>query len=285
MLDIEAVKRQLSSRMECDLVIRTATDRISIKLDREDLHDACSDLFASTAEIIERVLASAEAKGVSVIDEVIMVGGSSRIPSLAAALQERLSLVPRLIDPDLAVAKGAALRAHQIVNSSQLRTLGQARGFLPTAGHGAITPVLPRAVGLLVDDSHDPDGQRQFVAHLLHANTALPTSRSTTDYGTILPKQDSVRIQIYEQAGSSPSHEVEHNHRVLDGELTGLGELPAGSVLEITIKVAIDGRLTLIAREPISGRELTLEAFVEGVVDSAEVEELTKTVGLLAVRG
>ena len=40
--------------------------------------------------------------------------------------------------------------------------------------------------------------------------------------------------------------------------------------------IAIDGRLTVIAHEPVSGRELTLEAFVEGVVDSVETERLAR---------
>ncbi len=289
--DVESAKRQLSSREESKLVVHSPAGRITVTLKRDELEDACLDLFAATTEIIERVLEKAKAKGVGGIDEVIMVGGSSRIPALATGLHKLLNITPRLVDPDLAVAKGAALRAHQIAGTSQLVALAQNRGLLTangsngSSGPGTVTPVLPRAVGLLIDDSHDPEGKRQFVAHLIHANTELPAEETTKGFGTILPKQESVRIQIYEQAGSSPSEELAHNHRVLDGELTGLGELPAGSVIEVTIKVAIDGRLTVIAREPISGRELTLEAFMEGVVDSADVEDLTSRVGVLTVRG
>jgi hypothetical protein len=73
--------------------------------------------------------------------------------------------------------------------------------------------------------------------------------------------------------------------RVLDGELTGRSDLPAGSAIEITMDIAVDGRLTVHAREPQSGRSLTLEAFVEGVVDSAESERLSDIVGIIAVRG
>ena len=72
---------------------------------------------------------------------------------------------------------------------------------------------------------------------------------------------------------------------MLDGELTELGTLPAGSVIRITMRIAVDGRLTVIAHEPLSGRELTLEAFVEGVVDGAETQRLTRLVGLTSVRG
>jgi hypothetical protein len=110
-------------------------------------------------------------------------------------------------------------------------------------------------------------------------------TRTEERFGTILADQESVRIQVFEQAGPAPSAEVEHNRRVLDGELTKIGSLPAGSIIKITVKIAVDGRLTVIAHEPVSGRELTLEAFVEGVVDSAETERLTRIVGMTAVRG
>ncbi|MGH3156086.1 MAG: hypothetical protein ACRDNF_05870, partial [Streptosporangiaceae bacterium] len=90
---------------------------------------------------------------------------------------------------------------------------------------------------------------------------------------------------VYEQAGPAPSPEPGHNRRVLDGELTGIGDLPAASLIRITMRIAVDGRLTVIAHEPRSGRELRLEAYVEGVVDSVETERLTKLVGLTTVRG
>jgi hypothetical protein len=117
------------------------------------------------------------------------------------------------------------------------------------------------------------------------ANAQLPVAQVETRFGTVLPNQDSVRIQVYEQSSPVPSAEVEHNRRVLDGELTGLGKLPAGSVIRLTMKIAIDGRLTLIAHEPRSGRELCLEAFVEGVIDGAETERLTTLVSRSVVRG
>jgi molecular chaperone DnaK len=288
MADVENAKRVLSSRTECDLVVYSSAGRITVTLKRGQLEDACRDLFTATTDIIQRVLEKAKAKGVGSIDEVIMVGGSSRIPLLATGLEELLQLTPRLVDPDLAVAKGAALRAHQLAGSSQLVALNRNQGLLTAGwqgGLGTVTPVLPRAIGLLIDDSNDPEGQRQFVAHLIHPGAELPAEETTKSFGTILSKQESVRIQIYEQAGSNPSEKLAHNHRVLDGELTGIGHLPAGSVIEVTIKVAIDGRLTVIAREPTSGRELTLEAFMDGVVDFAEAAELTDRVGVLMVRG
>jgi molecular chaperone DnaK len=284
-LDVESAKRDLSIRMTRDITVSTPARRVRVAISRADLEAACGDLFDTTAEIVERVLASARSAGADQVSDVIMVGGSSRIAALPARLTSRLGVVPRLVEPDLAVAKGAALRAHQLLDTAQLTALAQSSGRRAADGAGKIRTVTPRAVGILVEDSYDPSGERSFVEHLVHANTPLPVARTEEKFGTILENQESVRIQVYEQAGPMPSAEVAHNRRVLDGELTKIGSLPAGSVIKITVKIAIDGRLTVIAHEPVSGRELTLEAFVEGVVDSVETERLTRMVGMTAVRG
>ncbi|HTT54721.1 MAG TPA: Hsp70 family protein [Streptosporangiaceae bacterium] len=284
-LDVEGAKHDLSARVSRDVVVRTPAGRVTVTITRADLEAACGDLFDSTAEIIERVLAAARAAGAGPVDDVIMVGGSSRIPVLATRLTDLLGVTPRLTEPDLAVAKGAALRAHQILATPQLAALARPGARRALAGAGKIRTVAPRAIGILVDDSYDPAGARSFIEHLVPANAALPVSHTEARFGTILDGQESARIQVYEQAGPSPSAEVAHNRRVLDGELTGLGALPAGSVIRITIQIALDGRLTVIAQEPVSGRELALAAFIEGVVDSVETDRLTRMVGLTTVRG
>ncbi|MCW2930069.1 MAG: 2-alkenal reductase [Actinomycetia bacterium] len=305
-LDVEVAKKDLSKVTSREISVRTPRGRAVVTITRSDLDEACSDLYSTTAEIIERVLgASRIPRGL--VDEVIMVGGSSRIPVLAERLTAMLGRVPQLVDPDLAVAKGAALRAHHLVGSAQMSALtARRRGTLPgsaaasnsggsgpyggarrgslVTGPGTVTPVTPRAVGILIEDSHDPAGQRSFIAHMVTANTPLPVDK-TEHFGTILLNQDSVRIQVYEQSGPVLSPEVGHNRRVLDGELSGLGTLPAGSVIQITLRIAIDGRLMVIAHEPRSRKELTLEAFVEGVIDSAEAQRLMDMVSQTRTRG
>jgi molecular chaperone DnaK (HSP70) len=285
-LQAEAVKKELSASTGQQLLVATPAGHATVALTREDLDAACADLYATTDEIIGRLLATARL-GPGSIDEVIMVGGSSRIPALSARLTGLLGKEPRLVEPDLAVAKGAALRAHHLAGSAQFSALTAAhRGAGGQALRpGEVAPVAPRAIGVLVEDSNDPRGERSYVAHLVPANAQLPVTKVESGFGTILPNQDSVRIQVYEQAGPVPSAEVEHNRRVLDGELTGLGKLPAGSVIRLTMKIAVDGRLMVIAHEPRSGRELLLEAFVEGVIDNAETERLSTLVGRTTVRG
>jgi molecular chaperone DnaK (HSP70) len=285
-LEAEAVKKDLSTAARREVRVNTTARHATVTVSRADLDAVCADLYGTTAEIIGRVLAAARL-GSGNIDEVIMMGGSSRIPALSQRLCALLGKAPRLVEPDLAVAKGAALRAHHLAGSAQFCALIAAHR--KTAGRtltpGEVAPVTPRAIGILIEDSNDPRGERSYVQHLVAANVQLPAARVRNGFGTILPGQDCVRIQVYEQAGPVPSAEVGHNRRVLDGELTGLGRLPAGSVIRLTVKVAVDGRLTVIAHEPGSGRELLLEAFIEGVIDGAETERLTTLVGRSVVRG
>ena len=66
--------------------MRTPAGRVTVTITRADLDACCGDLFDTTAEIIERVLGTAELDGRRDIDDVIMVGGSSRIPVLAERL-------------------------------------------------------------------------------------------------------------------------------------------------------------------------------------------------------
>ena len=286
LLDTEAAKKDLSARESRQVTVRTPAGRIPVTITRGDLDAACGDLFDTTAEIIQRVLRAAKLDGGRLIDDVIMVGGSSRIPMLSRRLAGMLGKAPRLSDPDLAVAKGAALRAHHLAGTPQLTALTAARRHAGGAERtGQVAPVTPRAVGILVEDSFDPSGQRSFVEHLVPAGTPLPVERVEERFGTILDNQESVRVQVYEQAGPVASPEEGHNRRVLDGELTGLGSLPAASLIRVTVRITIDGRLSVIAHEPRSGRELRLQAYVEGVVDGAEADRLARLVGLTTVRG
>ncbi len=283
-IDVERIKHSLSSSSGRDVVVRTPKDRIAVSVTREDLERACADLFEETSMIIGRVIDTARAKGTSSIDQVVMVGGSSRIPMLADKLAAFVGVTPRLVDPDLAVAKGAARYAHQLNASSGLTAAETGKSGLAGRPH-RISPVAPRSLGVLIDDSYDPTGERSFVHYLVHTNDTLPSENETSEFGTILDGQEAVRIQVFEQAGAVTSEEASDNRRVLDGELVGLSDVPAGSVIKIAMQVAIDGRLTVNASEPLSGQTLTLEAFIEGVVDSAESRRLTDMVDVIAVRG
>lgn len=269
----ESAKHALTSTMTHRMALRCGTATAMIELDRATLERIGSDLVERTITIVDRVLAEAAARGARRVDDVILVGGASRMPAIAAAIKRRLRVVPRLVEPDLAVAFGAAIRAHQLGSSDSRSSLQRAGGLSAMIADKPTTSVVPRSFGILIHDSNDPAGQRTMVVHTVHRNTPLPAS-AVASFCTVLDGQDRVRVQVYEQAGDLPSDEPANNRRVLDGELTGLPPLPAGSRIEITLRVSTDGLLSVLAHEPRSGASLTLQAYVDGVVDADATKQL-----------
>jgi molecular chaperone DnaK (HSP70) len=210
---------------------------------------------------------------------------------VAAALRDEFGWAPRLHDPDLAVAKGAALRAHRIVTLASVDGPAAPRrpaGEPPAATVATATQpasVVPRSFGLLVADSYEPSGARRFVDHVIRQNEPLPVTGRDTTVSTIVDNQTSIRIEVYEQAGAVESDVVANNRRVLDGELTGLPEgLPAGTPIRVTLRLGLDGRLRLTAVEPATGATLSLEAYIDGVLDTPGREQVARGLRMLTIR-
>lgn len=267
----ETVKRELSSKTSRPVVLRCGGASATVPFDRTTLESIGADLVGRSMAIVVRVLESAAAKGVRRVDQVVLVGGSTKMPAIAAAVAAELRLTPKLVEPDFAVVLGAAIRAHQLADDGSRTS--------PCATRS----VVPRSFGILVDDSHDPGAARQVVVHTVHHNDPLPAS-ATTVFCTIVDGQDRVRIQVFEQAGDVPSQDVADNRRVLDGELTGLPALAAGSSIEVILLVSVNGLLSVTAREPGSGATLELQAYVDGVVDAGAMRELADALSGLTVR-
>lgn len=279
----EAVKRALSTATHRQVRLRCAGRTVNVTVDRDTLRQIGADLVDRTMAIVTRTLEAAGAKGVRRIDEVVLVGGSTRMPAIAAAVTDRLGITPRLVEPDFAVAFGAAVRAYQLAGEPARTRLRRAGGAMAGIADAPTASVVPRSFGVLLEDSFDPAADRRFVRHIVHRNEPLPAS-GTAVFATIVPGQDRLRVQVFEQAGDVPSEEVPDNRRVLDGELRLPGGLPAGTPIEITLRVSADGLLEVTARDRTGGGTLELMAYVDGVVDATETRRLAGSLGGLTVR-
>jgi len=239
------------------------------------------------------------------IDEVLLVGGASRMPAVAAALQERYGWKPRLHDPDLAVAKGAARFALTSAvwdwngtggqeRAERVDAIAEAAGMDPKVltelARKQIVTVLPKAFGIRLVDTDRPDWRADlagasYVKHLVHADETLP-SRAGFVSGTVQEDQREVEIEIYEQAGGAESTELADNKAVDHGKglISGLPpHLPFQSPIEITMSVDREGLLRVEAKEPRSGRDLVIEVRVS-VLSEEEIRRATDAVRGIAVR-
>jgi molecular chaperone DnaK len=290
----------------------------SITVTRQQFEEMTSDLLEATVTISNRMLEKAQERFPGVrgqIGDLLLVGGSSKMPAVAERIRKEYPWEPKMADPDLAVAKGAALYAAgqtvklveaEVGGTAGAESAGTRRaGTLPGAQASAaaiaavaadtgldpeqvekltgktIINVLPKAVGIkLADDKPDwddlPDEEKFYIEHLVHAQTQLPHQADKFTAGTMRVNQETIEIEIWEQAGAVPDPALSANHRVDNaGLIEGLGahRLPAGSPIDITFDVDGEGIVNLLAVEPTSGKQLRMSVKIAIMSDEQVAQE------------
>jgi len=303
----EQLKKALSATMTRKQTVRFDGSVAQLELTREHLEELTSELLERAMEITERTIATAREKGVDQFDDVLLVGGMTIMPVIAATLRERFGLEGRLQDPHLAVAKGAALFAlmRQIKVSlpdgdagappdSMVQEVADQLGIDPeqvdAMRRKRVATVVPRAFGIKVVDTDDPlwntdpARARRYITHLLTANTPLPADTAPETFATVYDNQRQVLLEVWEQAGSVASEEQEHNTRIGEGTLRDLPRRPAGAPFEVVFHMTETGLLKVHGWEAESGSEVRFEIQIGGL-DEAGTQEAATTVAGYDVSG
>jgi molecular chaperone DnaK (HSP70) len=303
----EQLKKALSATQSRKHNVRFDGSVVQLELTREHLGDLTSELLERTMEITERTIATARDKGVERFDDVLLVGGMTITPAIAQTLKERFGLDARLQDPHLAVAKGAALYALMKKVKVSMPDEDGARPDRDAARKVAdqlgitveqvesmaakhVATVVPRAFGLKVVDSNDPvfktdpDRARKYISHLLTANTRLPADTGPQTFATVHDNQRQVKLEVWEQAGSVASEELEHNTHIGEGVLTDLPPRPAHAPFEVVFHMTETGLLKVHGYEAGSGREVRFEIQI-GSMDETEVRQAATAVARYEVSG
>ena len=303
----EQLKKALSATMTRKQTVRFDGSVAQLELTREHLEELTSELLERAMEITERTIATAREKGVDHFDDVLLVGGMTIMPVIAATLRERFGLEGRLQDPHLAVAKGAALYAlmRKIKVSlpdgdagappdSMVQEVADQLGIDPeqvdAMRRKRVATVVPRAFGIKVVDTDDPlwntdpARARRYITHLLTANTPLPADTAPETFATVYDNQRQVLLEVWEQAGSVASEEQEHNTRIGEGTLRDLPRRPAGAPFEVVFHMTETGLLKVHGWEAESGSEVRFEIQIGGL-DEAGTQEAATTVAGYDVSG
>jgi molecular chaperone DnaK (HSP70) len=313
-LTAEGVKRQLTHTESRDVPMRFAGAAAVVTVTRDTFEEITRDLLDRTIEYTNRTMTKlGEKLGVADpiqhIDEVLLVGGSSKMPAVARRLTETFGWKPRLHDPDLAVAKGAARFALSRAlwdwersgeaqptpeeQRERVRALAMDTGVdeeaLAELAAKRITNVLPKAFGIKLQDTSDPNWRHLpdqfYVQHLVHADEQLPSGVRELAAATLVDNQSEVQIEIFEQAGSTESRELSANKAVDHGNgvISGLPPLPRRSPIDIRMQIDDEGLLEVTAVEPKNGQNLRIEVRVS-VLSAEEVEEAKELVSGITVR-
>ena len=303
----EQLKKALSATQSRKHNVRFDGSVVQLELTREHLGELTSELLERTMEITERTIATAREKGVDRFDDVLLVGGMTITPAIAYTLKERFGLDARQQDPHLAVAKGAALfalmkkvkvsmpgeddaRPDREAAQKVADQLGISVEQVENMAAKHVATVVPRAFGLKVVDTSDPvfktdpDRARRYISHLLTANTRLPADTGPQPFATIYDNQREVNLEVWEQAGSVASEELEHNTHIGEGVLADLPPRPAHAPFEVVFYMTEMGLLKVHGYEAGSGREVRFEIQIGGM-DETKVRQAAAAVARYEVSG
>jgi molecular chaperone DnaK len=257
-LKSEGAKRQLTGRQMVPISLKVPDPDgggraipIKIEVTREAFEVAASDLLSRTELLLESVLAKADLEW-SNIDEVLCVGGSSRMPMVGKMLERLSGKKPLLHDPDECVAKGAALQAAMLVSESALPEV--------SIGH-----VLSHSLGVAVMSNGRP-----VIDHIVPSMTRLPTMQRREGYTTTTDSQTVVQIRIYEGESVDPQSYGKGPIGVFNLDTTPAR--PKGQPkLSVEFRCDENGRITALAKDSDTGRENYLTIALAGQRSETEV--------------
>ncbi|MBF0369356.1 MAG: Hsp70 family protein [Magnetococcales bacterium] len=254
----EAAKRVLSEYPFVNIEEEFITEKdgvpvhLSLELSRDDYEEMIQELVERTLESVHATLDDAKLTP-DAIQEILLVGGSTRTPLVRRRLEEIFHRSPRgEIHPDLCVALGAAIQG------------GIVKGEAASAVLVDVTPYTfgTSALGFL-------DGiETPFVyVPIIHRNTPIPVSRGQVFY-TVQDDQKVVDVKVYQ--GENP--DASHNILIGSFRIEGLSKAPANNPIVMTFDLDLNGVLHASAREKISGLERSIT--IDNAMTHFEAEEM-----------
>lgn len=244
----ERSKIKLSAEMTTHIIlpfiaeIKNEPVALDVELSREQFEDLIRDQVASTAEPVYRALEDAKLKPPD-LDLILLVGGTTKIPLVQRFVTELLGKKPEaLVDPDLAVARGAAIQA------------GIISGELDHQKDILITDVCPYTLGISILGEIGGMMMPDVMSVIIKRNTTIPTEQ-TQRYCTVVDNQKNVEIEVYQ----GDYKQASQNTNLGTFVLSDLPKAPAGDEkVDVTFAYDINGLLQVTATIASTGKNASI---------------------------
>ncbi len=246
MLDCEELKCALTDQASASLInmglplTDGSTRSFEWRVTRREFEDWTRSMYASTLDSVHEALNSASLKAHE-LDEIVLVGGSTRTPLVADLLEQELGLRPRGdVHPELAVAYGAGVMAARLMGEG---------------GHRILVDITPYTFGIATLGT-TPFGMciPDHFSRIINAGTPLPCSRGRSFF-TSCDGQERCQVEVYQ----GEDDDAKNNTLVGEFWVEGLDpKAPINSESLVTMKLDLDGILTVTAVENHTGLNKTV---------------------------